>query len=57
MFRFRVFIHEKWNEPEIKVAYVIRRYKARLGMYRSPLYVKAFSRYKQKTKHVENGNR
>ena len=40
----------KWNGLEIKVAYVTRLFETRLGIYRFPLYVKAFSRYKRKTK-------
>ena len=49
-FVFHVSKYGKWNGLEIKVAYVTRLFKTRLGIYRSPLYVKAFSRYKRKTK-------
>ena len=47
---FHVFKDGKWNRLEIKVAYVTRLFETRLGIYRSPLYVKVFSRYKRKTK-------
>ena len=55
---FRIFTHEKWNGPEIKVACVTRLFETRLGIYRSPLYVKVFSRYKRKTKafHFPRGS-
>ena len=52
---FHVFNGEKWNGPEIKVAYDTRLSKTRKMIYRSPLYVKAFSRCKRTTNHVENG--
>ena len=47
---FHVFKDGKWNRLEIKVAYVSRLFETRLRIYRSPLYVKAFLRYKRKTK-------
>ena len=47
---FHVFKDEKWNGLEVKAAHVARLFKTRLGIYRSPLYVKAFLRYKRKTK-------
>ena len=46
---FHVFNGEKWNGPEIEVAYDTRLFKTQKMIYRSPLYVKAFSRYKRKT--------
>ena len=47
---FHVFKIGKWNGLEINVAYVTRLFKTRLGIYGFPLYVKAFLRYKRKTK-------
>ena len=49
-FVFHVSKYGKRNGLEIKVAYVTRLFETRLGIYRFPLYVKAFSRYKRKTK-------
>ena len=47
---FHVFNPEKWNGLEIKPAYVVRPFNTFPEIYRFPLYVKAFLRYKRKTK-------
>ena len=52
---FHDFSRGKWNGLEIKPAYVARLFNSFLEIHRSLLYVKAFPKYKRKTKHVENG--
>ena len=52
---FHVFNGGKWNGLKVKPAYVTRHFKSFPGIYRSPLYMKAFASYKVTTKLVENG--
>ena len=47
---FHVFNPGKWNGLEIKSAYVARLFNSFPGVYWSPLYVEAFTRYERKTK-------
>ena len=54
MYRFPRFSGGKWNGLESGLAYVTRLSKTFSGIYRSPLHMKAFSRFKWKTEHAEN---
>ena len=55
---FHVVKDGKWNGLEIKVAYVTRHSESFSGIYRAPLRMKAFPRYKRKTKafHFPRGS-
>ena len=55
MYRFARFSGGKWNGLESDLAYVTRLSKTFSGIHRAPLYMKTFSKFKWKTKHVENG--
>ena len=52
---FHVFNGEKLNGLYSNLAYVTHLFESFPGIYRSPLYMKAFASYKVTTKHVENG--
>ena len=54
-FVFRILNGGKWNGLENKSAYDTRRLKTQKMIFRSSLELKAFSRYKLTTNHVENG--
>ena len=49
-FIFHVFNYGKWNELDSGLAYATRHSETLSEIYRSPLYMKAFSKYKREIK-------